>query len=75
MLFACRYSVALYRIDISVAIGRDGNVVYNIGDIVERSLPTINGSSENNGALNGETSSKEGLPYAREKVKKEKPFF
>ena len=43
---------------ISVAKGADGNVVYNIRDIDERSFPDVTGSSAKGGALNGETSSK-----------------
>ena len=45
-----------YRLKISVAKGSDGNVVYNIGDIDERSFPKVNGSSAKDGALKGETS-------------------
>ena len=42
-----------YRLRISVAQGVDGNIVYNIGDIRERSLPHRAGSSAKSGALSG----------------------
>ena len=47
-----------YKMRIAVAQGKDGNVVYNIGQIQERSFPGIDGSSARGGApKNGETSS------------------
>ena len=46
-----------YRLKISAAKGKDGNVVYNIGDIKERSFPKVTGSSAKGGALNGKASS------------------
>ena len=46
-----------YRVKISVAHGPDGNLVYNIGDMQERSPATMTGSSAQGGALNGGTSS------------------
>lgn len=47
-----------YLLHISVAQGEKGNVVYNIGDIRERSFPKVTGSSARGGApKNGETSS------------------
>ena len=39
-----------YRTRISVALGKDGSLVYNIGEMQERSTPQINGSSGNSGA-------------------------
>ena len=45
-----------YRLTISAARGADGNVVYNIGNIEERTFPGVVGSSANGGALNGEGS-------------------
>lgn len=45
-----------YRVRISVAIGGDGNIVYNIGEMQERSFPQVNGSSGNSGAQQGKTS-------------------
>ena len=46
-----------YRLKISAAMGKDGTVVYNIGDIDERSFPKVTGSSAKGGALNGKASS------------------
>ena len=45
-----------YRTRISVALGEDGSIVYNIGDMQERSIPQINGSSGNSGAQRGNAS-------------------
>ena len=45
-----------YRLRISAAKNSDGTIVYNIGDVKERSFPTINGSSAKSGALGGKTS-------------------
>lgn len=45
-----------YRTRISVALGKDGSIVYNIGDMQERSTPQINGSSGNSGAQRGNAS-------------------
>lgn len=45
-----------YRTRISVALGKDGSIVYNIGEIQERSTPQINGSSGNSGAQRGNAS-------------------
>lgn len=43
-----------YQVMISVALGADGKMVYNIGQMQERSTPQINGSSAaNSGALRG----------------------
>lgn len=42
-----------YRTRISVALGKDGSIVYNIGEMQERSTPQINGSSGNSGAQRG----------------------
>lgn len=49
-----------YRLRISVAQGADGNIVYNIGDIKERSPLTVDGSSAGSGALSGEKASPTG---------------
>ena len=46
-----------YKLQISVAQNADGNVVYNIGKIEERSLPTVYGSSAQGGAQGRKTSS------------------
>lgn len=46
-----------YRVKVSVAHGPNGNMVYNIGDMQERSPAKITGSSAQGGALNGGTSS------------------
>ena len=50
-----------YQCTISVSMGEDGNVVYNIGKIKERRFPhalnALSGSSAESGALRGETSS------------------
>lgn len=62
-----------YKTKISVQIGQDGNAVYNIGDMEERSFPTIAGSSANGGALSGEkTSSADSIPATAEKSQGEK---
>lgn len=45
-----------YRTRISVALGKDGSIVYNIGKMQERSTPRIAGSSGNSGALLGNAS-------------------
>lgn len=45
-----------YRTRISVALGKDGSLVYNIGEMQERSTPQINGSSGNSGAQWGNAS-------------------
>lgn len=45
-----------YRTRISVALGKDGSIVYNIGEMQERSTPQINGSSGNSGAQWGNAS-------------------
>lgn len=49
-----------YRCIISVSIGKNGNAVYNIGEMEERSFPTarkaLSGSSAKSGALGRETS-------------------
>lgn len=45
-----------YRTRISVALGKDGSIVYNIGEMQERSTPQINGSSGNSGAQRGNAS-------------------
>lgn len=57
-----------YRLRISVAKGADGKVVYNIGDVKERSFPTINGSSAKNGALGEKASSSKKVPQTEESV-------
>lgn len=57
-----------YQVSISVAQGSDGNVVYNIGEIQERSFPnttelTARGSSAKGGAQGvREISSENSLP-------------
>ena len=45
-----------YRTRISVALGKAGSIVYNIGEMQERSTPQINGSSGNSGAQRGNAS-------------------
>lgn len=45
-----------YRTRISVALGKDGSIVYNIGEMQERSTPQINGSSGISGAQWGNAS-------------------
>lgn len=45
-----------YRLRISAAKNLDGTIVYNIGDVKERSFPTVDGSSARGGALGGKTS-------------------
>lgn len=57
-----------YRCRISVEIGVDGNAVYNIGDMKERSFPNIDGSSAKRGALNGKTSSADSIRNPDETV-------
>jgi len=51
-----------YQVTISVAMGADGNVVYNIGKIKERSKPSFSGSSEKYGARWGIASSDNSIP-------------
>ena len=58
-----------YRLRISAAKNADGTIVYNIGDVKERSFPTINGSSVTDGALGGKTSSEKTLPQKSTGVK------
>lgn len=46
-----------YEVTISVAQGKNGSMIYNIGQMQERSIPQINGSSvTNNGAQRGDAS-------------------
>lgn len=56
-----------YRTRISVALGEDGSIVYNIGDMQERSIPQINGSSGNSGAQRGNAST-DSISTSDEKV-------
>ena len=59
-----------YRVRISVEIGSDGNAVYNIGEMVERSFSTITGSSAKSGAQkSGKTSFNERVTHPAEEVK------
>ncbi|MBR6738914.1 MAG: hypothetical protein IKL99_04515, partial [Oscillospiraceae bacterium] len=58
-----------YRVRISVAIGSDGNIVYNIGEMQERSFPQVNGSSGNSGAQQGKTSFPSSVPNLSDGVK------
>lgn len=58
-----------YRVRISVAIGSDGNIVYNIGEMQERSFPQVNGSSGNSGAQRGKTSFPPSVPNLAAGVK------
>ena len=66
-----------YLCTISVQMGSDGNAVYNIGKIQERSLPEIKGSSAKCGAQSGKTSfEKSIIPHAEKskgKFSKGKP--
>ncbi len=63
-----------YRCRISVAISSDGNAVYNIGAMEERSFPTaqkaLNGSSANSGALGRKASSEPSVTDNGKEVKK-----
>ena len=58
-----------YRLTLSVAMGRNGNAVYNVSNIRERSFPTNSGSSENFSAQSGKTSSKSRVPHGEAVVK------
>lgn len=58
-----------YKLQISVAQNEQGNIVYNIGRIEERSSPTIYGSSAKGGALGGKTSFEKSVPQAEQTVK------
>ena len=58
-----------YRLQMSVANGEKGSVPYNIGEIEERSLPKVTGSSAKGGALNGETSYEKSVPQEQAAVK------
>ncbi|MBQ6698741.1 MAG: hypothetical protein IJN09_06820, partial [Oscillospiraceae bacterium] len=58
-----------YQCAISVMTGTDGNAVYNIGQMRERSFPTILGSSgANTGALNQKTSFDNSISEVEENV-------
>ena len=61
------YNEKYYRTRISVALGEDGSIVYNIGDMQERSIPQINGSSGNSGAQRGNAST-DSISTSGEKV-------
>lgn len=54
-----------YRCTISVSVSKNGNAVYNIGEMEERSFPTaqkaLSGSSANSGALGREASSQDSI--------------
>ena len=63
-----------YRLTISAAKGADGNVVYNIGNIEERSFPKIVGSSAKGGALNGKASSEKKVPQKSDSVNSQHSF-
>ncbi len=59
-----------YRVTISVAQGADGRMIYNIGQMQERSIPQINGSSDaNTGAQRGDASSDNRVAETRKTVK------
>ncbi len=61
-----------YRCKISVSMGADGSIVYNIGDMRERSFPTAqevhHGSSAKSGALGREASSENSIRSSEENV-------
>lgn len=61
-----------YRCVISVSIGKNGNAVYNIGEMKERSFSTaqkaLSGSSAKSGALGRETSSEDSIRKTNKKV-------
>lgn len=61
-----------YRCTISVSISKNGNAVYNIGEMEERSFPTaqkaLSGSSANSGALGREASSQGSIRKSSEDV-------
>ncbi len=61
-----------YRCKISISMGADGSIVYNIGDMRERSFPTAqevhHGSSANSGALGREASSENSIRSSEENV-------
>ena len=64
-----------YKVRVSVEMGSDGNAVYNIGDMEERSFPTIAGSSAKSGAQkSGKTSFEKRVPQPGNKVKQEFSF-
>ena len=59
-----------YSLTLSVMMGDQGKLVYNIGQIDERSAPLLNGSSaEEGGALKENTSLKNSVPNSAEEVK------
>lgn len=61
-----------YRLRISVATGTNGNTVYNIGDIEERSFPMVDGPSAKGGALmDGKASSDKSISQNSEKNNQE----
>ena len=53
-----------YLVTISAAIGENGTVVYNVGQMQERDPSAINGSSANGGAQNEKASFEERRPSA-----------
>ena len=50
-----------YKCTISVEMGKEGKVVYNIGKIEKRSFPKLSGSSAKSGATNGKASSADSI--------------
>lgn len=58
-----------YLCTISVMTGKDGNAVYNIGKMQERSFPNVSGSSAKNGAQNGKTSFNDNVAESGQDVK------
>lgn len=58
-----------YKTSISVMQGKDGNTVYNVGKMEERSIPSAVGSSAKGGAHKGNTSLTSSVPNSAEKVK------
>ncbi|MBO5715604.1 MAG: hypothetical protein J6S23_04325 [Clostridia bacterium] len=62
-----------YRCTISVSKGKNGNAVYNIGEMKKRSFPTVqkalSGSSANGGAQRGKTSSEVKIAHNGSSVK------
>lgn len=66
-----------YLCTISVAVGENGNKVYNIGKMQERSFPTaqkaLDGSSVKDGAQREKTSSGDSVPQSKSGVKNSPP--
>lgn len=61
-----------YLCHISTEIGKDGTAIYNVGEMLRRSFPSIAGSSAESGAQNeGKTSSNDRVTETKPEVKED----